>query len=201
MAHRRGVSLFAPLPCGARHGGLKSAGIKGAQGWAPESFRGAKPGGRQAKLAEFLGALACTAAGATLPPLRAFLRSPTSLYMRERAPAREHDPKRIATVAKPPLRGCATSDGSADAGLPTPKDSAALDRRLRNGEPTLRGGLRTVPPGFAVERRLARACRLSMSGTGRCCRGGSGRPSGTPCTPSHRVPRSAPIPARYRLPR
>jgi hypothetical protein len=34
--HRWGVFTFGALQCGARHGGEKSAGTKGAQGWGPQ---------------------------------------------------------------------------------------------------------------------------------------------------------------------
>jgi hypothetical protein len=70
-ANAAGASLpyAPPLPLWrSAPWGRKSAGTKGAQGWAPESFcqRQDPEGGRQP---EFLGALAQTTAGATLLPL------------------------------------------------------------------------------------------------------------------------------------
>src|SRR5918995_656442 len=67
----------APLPCGARHGGRKSAGTKGAQGRkSVERFSRRNPEGGQAKPDRAFGAyLARTAADATLPPLRALSES------------------------------------------------------------------------------------------------------------------------------
>ena len=174
LQHRRGVSLSCAPPMRARHGGPKSAGTKGAQGLrAEESFckpRLAKPGGRPAVAGRVSGAyLAWTAAGATLPPLRALPGAPTS-------PAQEGD----TTQDHPRLEENPETDtGLQSAGLRCHEQSGgrqpAGSRGFRRSEssvqgrgPARRGGLHTVPPGFAVERRQARASRLSMSGPERC---------------------------------